>query len=456
MVNLKQKATDFFNGYLYPIYVAFFVLIGHVCSIEIYSIPFIAISVCAGFILCKDLKFFISPLICFYYIFSRKSLRNDVFYSTPYLIFYGVIVFAILASMAIHFIIYKKEIKIKNFTSSAFFKGLVLLAITFLLNGLSSLENYNVSNFAFGLLIVISFTIPFFLFSINLEIDKNTKNYLFYVLILTSIVIMAEFLYLYINNNVIQNGTINKGALDLGWGVSNNIGAIFAMFMPIYFYFAGTTKHTLLFYLGGLLTYVFVLLTLSRAAILFATPILMACVLFLCIYKHKQRKQAILCTILLFSIAVVACFLLRERIYAAFNQIIRAGFSDSGRFEYYRDGMNKFFSSPILGVGFGNSHGLNTSFVIVSPNYFHSTVIQLLASCGAIGSAAYAYHRYQTIKLFISVRKPYSFYMAMSILALLFTSLLDVHLFIIYPTLIYSTILCIFEKQTLYEQENVL
>ena len=454
MSNLKEKTYNFLNGYWYPFFIAFFVLIGNIFSIELYSIALIVPTVCLGFILCKDLKFFISPLLCFYFIFSRKSLSNEIFYSAPYLIFYALIAFAILLSIAIHFIIYRKEIKMKNFTSSALSKGLVLLAITFMLNGLSSIENYNLSNFVFGLLIVLSFILPFFLFSINLEINKDTKRYLIYVLLLASIVLIIELFYLYLSKNVIVNGVIQKYALDLGWGGSNNIGALLAMFMPIYFYCAGNSKHTLLFLLGGLLTYGCVLITLSRAAILFATPILACCVLFLFQRKNQQRKQVVIFSCILFTLAIFACFYFKDTLYAAFSNMLRAGFDDSGRFEYYNDGMMKFLNNIILGIGFGNSHGVNTSFVITAPNYFHSTVIQVLASCGVVGSAAYLYHRYQTIKLFWKIRSPFSFFIGMSALALLLTSLLDVHLFLIYPTIIYSTMLCIVERSASYEKEN--
>lgn len=454
MPDLKQKVINFLNGYWYPIFIAFFVLIGHIYSYETYSILFIVVTVCAGFILCKDLKFFISPLLCFYFIFSKKSLTNETFYSTSSLIFYVLIILAILISMGIHFIIYRKELKIKNFSSSSLFKGFIFLAILFMLNGISNIQNYNTSNFVFGLLIVISFVLPFFLFSINLEIDKNTRNYLLYVLLLTSLVIMIELLNLYLNGNIIHDGIIHKPSIDLGWGVSNNIGAILTMLMPVYFYCAGHTRHTITLYWMGVVTYVFVLLSLSRTSILFATPIFICCILFLCIYKHKRRRQAMLYTFILIAGIITTYILLKETIDKAFDEIIRVGLDDSGRFEYYKDGMEKFFNHPLFGAGFGNSHGTNDRFVISAPEYFHNTIVQILASCGVIGFSAYVYHRWQTVKLFWNTRNPYSFFTAMSILALLLTSLLDIHLFNIFPTIIYSTMLCIFERYTLFREEK--
>jgi hypothetical protein len=248
MPDLKQKLINFLNGYWYPVYIAFFVLIGHIYSFENYSIIFIMVTVCAGFILCKDLKFFISPLLCFYFIFSKQSLTSETFYSTSSLIFYVLIIIAILISISIHFILYRKELKIKNFSSSFLFKGFILLTVLFLVNGISNIQNYNASNFIFGFLIVISFVLPFFLFSINLNIDKHTRDYLLCILLLTSLVIMIELLNLYLNKNIVINGVIHKSLIDLGWGVSNNIGAILTMLMPVYFYCAGHTKYTMPFF----------------------------------------------------------------------------------------------------------------------------------------------------------------------------------------------------------------
>ena len=455
MPDLKQKVVNFLNGYLYPLCIAFFVLLGHIYSYENFCILLIGISVCAGFILCKDLKFFISPLLCFYFIFSKKSLTNEAFYSTSSVVFYILIIIAILISMGIHFILYRKELKIKNFTSSSLFKGFIFLTVFFMLNGISSIQNYNASNFIFGMLIVISFVLPFFLFSINLEIDKSTRDYLLYVLILTSLVITTEFINLYVNELTKWDNILHyKYYTDLGWGISNNIGSILTMLMPVFFYCSGRTKYTLPFFLGGITTYICVIMTVSRTSILFSTVILIFCILYLCIHNHKHRREIRIYTLFLIIGAIFLAIFLKDKIQELLNRALQLGFSDSGRFEYYKDGMEKFFDHPLFGAGFGNSHGTNDRFVISAPEYFHNTVVQILASCGVIGFGAYAYHRWQTVKLFLTTRNPYSFFTAMSILALLLTSLLDIHLFNIFPTIIYSTMLCIFERYTLFREEK--
>jgi hypothetical protein len=82
------------------------------------------------------------------------------------------------------------------------------------------------------------------------------------------------------------------------------------------------------------------------------------------------------------------------------------------------------------------------------PPRWHNTIIQILASCGLVGMAAYLIHRLQTVAvLFIHPEKPKVF-IFLSILSLLLISLMDCHLFNIGPTIYYSVALAFFEKTT--------
>jgi O-antigen ligase len=88
------------------------------------------------------------------------------------------------------------------------------------------------------------------------------------------------------------------------------------------------------------------------------------------------------------------------------------------------------------------------SFVNVFPGRWHNTVVQLLASCGIVGLAAYLFHRVQTVRLFLQNRTVENVYIAISILALLGMSLLDCHFFNIGPAMIYSCMLAFAENKT--------
>ena len=87
-IDIKQKFISFFNGYLFPLYIAFFVLIGYLFGLIHFSILLIVAATCVGFVLCSDLKFFISPLLCSYFMFSKEALSDEGLYSTSSLIFF--------------------------------------------------------------------------------------------------------------------------------------------------------------------------------------------------------------------------------------------------------------------------------------------------------------------------------------------------------------------------------
>jgi len=452
--DIKQKFIDFFNGYWFPVYVAVNVIIGHVFGVVHYSVLLIIAATCIGFILCNDLKFFISPLLSFYFIFSAKALKNESLYKPSSIIFFGMCIFALAICIVAHFIGFRKEIKVKRFRSSSLFWGFIALITFIILNGAFDFNGYNKENIIFGILIAISFVLPFFILSINMKIDKRTVNYLIYVLLIISGILAVELITLYFTTVEISNGKILRHTIDLGWGLSNNIGSMLAMIMPLHFYGAYKAKYSIPFFITGVGCYVLVLLSMSRTSIAVATLILALCLGFLCVAKHKNRMINRISVIVFAVLGILVLIVYADKLDRVFESLILMGFDDNGRMEYYKDGIHKFLSHPIFGAGFGNSHGVNDKFVIAAPEYFHNTLIQFLASCGILGFLAYGFHRYETVKLFVKHRTHISFFFGLSVLTLILTSLLDIHFFNIFPTIFYSVILCVFERDCKYRTQK--
>ena len=448
--DIKQKFIDFFNGYWFPVYIAGNVLIGHIFGLLHYGMLLIVAATCVGFILCNDLKFFISPLLSFYFIFSKDTLADESLYSTSSLIFFIMCLVALLTCIIAHFISFRKEIKVRRFLKSTLFRGFILLAAFILLNGFFNFAEYNKENIIFGIMIAVSIALPFFIFSINMRIDKNTAKYLVYVLLVVSCILAVELIALYITTVEISNGKILKYTMDLGWGVSNSIGAMLAMLMPVHFYCAVKSKYSVPFFVSGVLCYVLVLLSMSRSSIMFATIILICCFIFLCVYKHRNLMLNRISVVVFLILVALTLIFFKDKLIRAFEGLLLIGFDDNGRIEYYTDGLNKFLENPIFGAGFGNSHGVNDKFVIAAPEFFHNTLIQMLASCGILGFLAYGFHRYETVKLFIRRKTPLSYFLGLSILTLLLSSLLDIHIFNVYPAIFYSVILCVLERDGKY------
>ena len=70
----------------------------------------------------------------------------------------------------------------------------------------------------------------------------------------------------------------------------------------------------------------------------------------------------------------------------------------------------------------------------------------MMASCGTVGLVAYLWHRVETIRLVIKKRSKYALFIGLSIAALVLCSLLDNHLFNLYPTFMYTVLLVSLEK----------
>ena len=148
-------------------------------------------------------------------------------------------------------------------------------------------------------------------------------------------------------------------------------------------------------------------------------------------------------TLIVCFIGILFIIVFHEKIFNILNDYINRGIDDNGRFEIYSFGMDKFLSHPIFGCGFYSSP-YSTNFGI--PFLYHNTFVQLLASCGVVGLLGYLFHRYQTLVIIFEKIKSGSIFLSLCILALLITSLLDVHLFSLYPTIYYSILLLAIEK----------
>ncbi len=450
MSEFKEKAISFFSGRLYPIFIALTVFIGHTLSIELFSIILLFSSGIVAVLLCDDMRVAISPVLMIAFTFSYKTFLGGWLGSTSFAVVAITAIALFIASFFVHFIINKKLSRIKQFPRSALFWGLVALSIGFLLNGFFNFSEYKPINFVFAILLILSLVFIFFVFYIGVEERENVAEYVIYVLYVMSILLCAEMLVLLARDATLsESGSIIKESLILGWGMWNNVGGMLTMLLPIHFYYASTKKRGYIFYASAILVYITIVLTLSRSSLLFATIISIICVAIICLRGDNKRLNRIITLALALAcivIAVPVIIIMWDKISSILGSYLSQGLGDNGRFELYKHGFENFISHPIFGGGFDSCMEDNFGHG-VEPNKYHNTIIELLATCGIVGFGAYGYHRYQTIKLFINKKKSLPcLFLGVSVLALLLTSLLDNHIFNIYPTMLYAIILVALEK----------
>jgi len=152
------------------------------------------------------------------------------------------------------------------------------------------------------------------------------------------------------------------------------------------------------------------------------------------------------------SVAFGVLFLEDEflNLFRVFGEI---GLESSARLRIYEIGWNQFKRFPIFGGSFFPvditiySWSSSENFISMFPPRWHNTFVQLLATGGITCLIAYGYHRVQTFRLFLRDFSDEKLFAALSILALLLTSMLDCHFFNIGPVLLYSAILAVVECQ---------
>ena len=221
------------------------------------------------------------------------------------------------------------------------------------------------------------------------------------------------------------------------------MGCMLTMLLPIHFYLAAfSKKFSFVFYLTGVISYIAIVLSLSRSSLLVSTILIFASVIYVCFYGKNKISNRII-TVFFIIVGITGIVILWDKIQNILNDYIVRGLSDNGRFNIYIDGLVKYLQYPVFGTGFF-SYSIHQSGWL--PFGFHNTIIQMLASCGTVGIVAYLYHRFKTVQICYKKKSARNFPLYLSIAGLVLTSLLDVHFFNIYPAFYYSLILLTIER----------
>jgi len=225
-----------------------------------------------------------------------------------------------------------------------------------------------------------------------------------------------------------------------------------AMMIPFAFALARRPKNGWIFCVIGVVMAAGVFFTCSRGSILGAL-FAMGCSVILISRYTEARTSHLIATLSAVIIAVAIVLIFHTTFFSLFWGLVEKGFNPSSRDEIYVNGWNLFTEYPVFGGGFfppansGIYEWSNLeSFTSFFPARWHSTLVQLIASCGAVGFVAYAFHRFQTVKFFIERINTEVIYIGLAILTLLLMSLIDCHMFNVGPVLFYSMALAFAEK----------
>lgn len=374
---------------------------------------------------------------------------------------WGGYLIAIVAVAALCFVI--RIITDKRFGGKAFFTkkrtlllGMLLLGIGYALGGSFSdawLRGYIVrKSTIFSLLQLVVIALPYIVMTGFVDWEKAPRDYLLWVGIGMAGLVFFQIGHLYIANDVLVNGTINRDAIVNGWGMRNNIGGMLAMMLPCVFYLGIRYRKPWLGIGCGTLVMVAILLTTSRSSLLVGGALWLVCS-YLQLRPYLSKKTILLILAGLLLCGGLGLAVLWDKIMAKVLAILDLSnvLDPNNRFLLYYHGCKQFLKFPVFGGSFFpidyTPYDWSTvnSFSGIFPPRWHNTIVQLLASTGVVGLICYGFHRFQTVKLFLKNRTTENTYLAFCILILLLTSLLDCHFFNFGPVLFYSIALAFIE-----------
>ena len=451
---LAERLRSFFGGRLYPILVAFVVLVGAIFGIEFYTMPVLAVI----FITCALLTDTVRPLIVTFVTFLFQiSLRHSPsevvnnqygdgdagYYFVPWRFAIIVSVISLMVVACIVFFIKNKCYRRINLRRDGMLLSTVALCVCFFLGGAFS------SSWADGVymaaLQTFVFLFVFVLFAYGFregESREELAGYFSYVSAIAAGVIIIQLTVLFIRfpETVFVGGGINKTGIMLGFGVWTLVGIALAMLIPAIFYGALTSeRYSFVYFAVATLTWIFALLSMSRNAQGFATLAYAASVL---VGAFKSRSK--LFYRVLSVVGVLGALGLTVLLYDEIPELLAAFLDDNGRKEHANIAIENYLSYPVFGVGFGGFE----SIISIPPKYApmgpwaamaHNTILELMSALGTVGLVAYLVHR--AFSLVPVLKKPTLCKSMLfgSVLVILLSSMLDNFVFDFYP-MMYSVI----------------
>lgn len=431
---------------------------------DIVAIYYIGIVIILILLLLDDITPLVPQVLFINLVISLKNspsaaVGGSGYYSSPAILALILVIGALIAAALIYRLVLcciKKQLKL-----SPIFYGLCVLCFALLLNGLFS-AGYTPKNILYGAVLSVCLLGLYVIVKGNVKINKENFDKIAYGFVALSVLLIVELLVVYATTEgLFASGTINRNKIIFGWGVYNGYGLLIVMCIPAVLYLAGKEKCGYLLTGYSLIVLAASILCCSRQAMIGAVIIYPVSLIILLV-KGKYRIPNICIAAAAVAAGIVLICIFREKFIGFFktvfnNVFVNGELNGSGRWRIWKQALEYFSDAPVFGSGFyvnyNYSSAAGLSFV---PLMAHNTVLELMAACGILGLAAYLVHRVQTVISFFKNITIERTFIALTILPILILSLLDNHVFLIFPLLIYASLLAVFdESQKKAEVENI-
>ncbi len=234
-------------------------------------------------------------------------------------------------------------------------------------------------------------------------------------------------------------------AVDLGWGIDNNVATILLLASPMAFYLASVDKYKVFYTVLGILNFAFTIITFSRGGILFGTAgaIVTVLIALKTNFGKDRLKIFIPCAVAVAAVAAVYIAFMDD-INAHIVKLINIDDTGvSGRDKLFAEAIDAFRSNPWFGVGLGFDGEYYNQPVGMNFYWFHSTLFQILGCTGIVGLIAYGIFyivRYGIVLRRIETNK-FALYAFIGFICFEAYSFMDTGTFIPYPIMVYAMLM---------------
>ena len=459
---LLQRINRFLYSPAFFLYLGGLTVLSNVFGLEIYVYTAMLLT---GIYIClfaRDFLPLMPMFVCGYISPSRGNnpgVNEQSIFSMQGSGLYLIIMLAIVAACLVYRLVTDPVFGGKQFLKKKrnLLSGMLVLGAAYALSGLGSGQwaEYGWRNLLFAALQLVAIAGLYYLLSGAVRWEDAPKAYLFWTGICIGYVLLAELIGVYVKEQVIVEGVINRDRIVTGWGHYNNMGAMFAMAIPLPLFLTGKGKYAWFAYLSAFLFCLGLMFTCSRGSVVVGVPIYVAT--YALSLFHSRHARSITWMHILHGVIIgapiLALIVFHEELGQLFQSLPDLG-SDASlwmRLDTYKEGFRQFIKYPVFGASFFPlddtlySWSSSASFVYFFPPRWHNTLVQVLATGGVVCLAAYVMHRVQTIKLFTRNFTSKKLFVALSIAAMLLTSMVDCHFFNLGPVLLYSAMLAVLE-----------
>lgn len=421
----------FLHSDYYLLAIGAVVLIGSLFKMSNYGILIGLLAISAILIFCDDITTSL-PIIMLlpFAIEPTKGFSTDLItYYMPAII--GFIPLAI--AIIYHIIKYSRARK------GAFSKPLFIISIAMLLGGVT-LQNTEVAlaNVGWAILLGLFIFLVYYFFIGYCKPAKNLDfpKYICKTALVLAMIVCVQLITLFLRSEDALGDILSK-TIYLGWGVSNSIGCLFLITIPLTFYLTLRSKYSFVFVILAIIQFVMLVLTGSRGALLvgcIVTPLIT-------IYTFIKCKNKLLYGVaILIVITIVTAIILTN--YEEFNKILSTildkGLGSTGRTDLYKLAIEHFKNYPIFGVGtmyLGNLQGKMLT-------WYHSTFFQIIASFGIFGLICFGYKYFVQIKILFKKRL-FNFFLIAAFIGYEGYSMIDVMTFSPVPFMMLTVLLIV-------------